>query len=235
MASLGATYLYTETRLNLDESHVGSTIELTLDSLNPKRTIVGPSNAVDEATFSKENLANDASVVFRSPTRSLRSFLWRLLDDRKLLELQCVDLTQELGEDKESIVTLRLRFENAVRPYCIAFADHDEKDALVVFAITTEGELYTITLNSDCFIHLKTTETLPTDWCRVFRPGSLRLKEPFRLTSIKARELFVSLSDGSLSRLEQKEHCKCHELPYNIRLQRLTNNSILLDGNILLG
>jgi hypothetical protein len=206
MASLGATYLYTETRLNLDESHVGSTIELTLDPLNPKRKIAGHSTAIDEATFSKENLANDASIFFRRPNRSLRSFLWRLLDDRKLLELQCVDLTQELGEDKESIVTLRLRFEYAVRPYCIAFADHDEKDALVVFAITTNNELYTITLNQDCFIHLKSTEALPTDWCKVSTPGGIRVKTPFRLTAIKARELYVSLSEGSLLKLEQKEN-----------------------------
>lgn len=203
-----ATFLHTETRLNLDESHPGSTIELTLEALNPKRTVVGPSNALDEATFARENLANDASIYFRSPSRSLRSFLWRLLDDRKLLEIQCVDLTQELGEDTESIATLRMRFDKPVRPYCIAFADHDDKDALLVYAITTDDELHTITLNSDCFIHLRSTESLSTNWYRVAKPGSFRIKVPFRLHAIKAKELFVSMSEGSLLKLHQTEHCK---------------------------
>ena len=209
MSNSRATYLYTETRLNLDPAYSGSTVELDLtDSENlslPKREVVtGVRPSISEAAFSKHHLANDSSIYFRRESRYPRSFLWRLLDDRKLLELQSVDLTQDAGEKSEALLTIHIKFDNPVRPYGIAFADPDEKDALVVFIITMAGELFTITLHKDVFMHLKATESLPIDWCKVYYPPAMRVREPYRLTAINANELFVSLSDGGLLKLDRK-------------------------------
>ncbi|KAF2667963.1 hypothetical protein BT63DRAFT_441495 [Microthyrium microscopicum] len=213
MAKPRARYNYTETRLNLDQAYAGSTVELAIpesshyNALQPKRTILSSSSSgTDEASFLRDNLALDCSIFFRHENRYPRSFLWRLLDERKVLEIQSVDLTQDAGEKVEALLTLRLRFPSSIRPYCLAFADPEVKDALTVYAITATNELYTITLQKDLFVHLKSSETLPTDWCRIFAPPALRVREPFRLTSINAEELFVSLSDGALLKLDQKSH-----------------------------
>jgi DNA repair protein RAD51/nuclear pore complex protein Nup160 len=122
---------------------------------------------------------------------------------RKVLEIQSVDLTQGAAEKTEALLTLRLRFPDTVRPFGVAFGDSDEKDALVVFAITTAGELYTITLHKDVFVHHKSSEALAPDWCKVFVPPAFRIREAFRLTVVNAHELFVSLSDGGLLRLNR--------------------------------
>jgi hypothetical protein len=209
MSKPRATYLYTETRLNLDAAHSGSIVELDLStstnlSLPTRKVLSNVRQSATEAIFSRHHIANDSSIFFRRESRYPRSFLWRLLDDRKLLELQSIDLTQDAGEKLEALLTIRIKFQSPVRPYGIAFADPDEKDALVIFVITKGGELFTITLTKDVFVHLKATETLPVDWCKSFFPPAMRVREPYRLTSLNAHELFISLSDGGLLKLDRK-------------------------------
>jgi hypothetical protein len=196
-----AALTYTEARLNLNQSYNGSTVELTLP--NGRRTIYTEASNSDEVVFSRDHLASDGSIYFRREGRYPRSFLWRTLDDRRVLELQSVDLTQSGTEKTESYLTLRLRFAGAIRPFGVAFGDPDEKDALVVFVITVLGDLYTITLPKDVFIHAKATETLASGWCSVFKPSAFRLRDPYRLAAIDSNQLFVSLSDGDILNLKR--------------------------------
>lgn len=206
MASFRAPLLYTETRLNLDQAHAGSTIDITLSKTSTfERKLYNDVRiGSDEAQFTREHIANDASLYFRRDERYPRAFLWRLLDDRHVLELQSVDLSQERSEKTEAILTLLLRFPAAVRPFCLAFADPDEKDALSVFAITTSNELWTLTLNRDFFIHPRATENLPSSWCTISQPSTLKVQTPFRLFASNARELYTSMVDGQLVRLTRK-------------------------------
>src|ERR1700743_1117951 len=116
MAPIQAPVLYTETRLDLDEAAPGSTIELTLPSNSatpsspPTRRVVSyaPSSQ-NEDTFTKLHLATDASIFFRRQERSPRVFLWRMLDGRKVLELQAVDLYQDKNVQGDATLTLHLR------------------------------------------------------------------------------------------------------------------------------
>jgi DNA repair protein RAD51/nuclear pore complex protein Nup160 len=213
-----AAYLYTETRLNLDRAHAASTVLLELPTPSslphrapPRRHVllqdgIGRSRggAADEASFARAHLAGDGGVFFRRADRYPRSLLWRLLDGRALLEVQSVDLAQDVGERDEASLTVQLRFPGAVRPHAVGFADPDESDALVVFAVTASGELYTVVLHRDMFVHLKASETPPPDWCAVFSPPALRIKEPFKLLVHSAHQLFLSLSDGGILMLDRK-------------------------------
>jgi DNA repair protein RAD51/nuclear pore complex protein Nup160 len=206
MANFRAPLLYTETRLNLDQAHAGSTIDLTLSKTsNFDRKLYNDVRiGSDEDQFKTEHIASDASLYFRRDERYPRSFLWRLLEKRTVLELQSVDLSQDSSEKTEAILTLLLRFPAKIRPFCIAFADPDEKDALNVFAITETDELWTLTLNRDFFIHTKATETLPSDWCKVTKPSIFAVTTPFRLFSSNARELYMSMVDGQVVRLTRR-------------------------------
>jgi DNA repair protein RAD51/nuclear pore complex protein Nup160 len=209
-----AAYLYTETRLNLDRAHASSTVLLELPTSSsiasgqqqsPRRHVLNRDRAMaDEAAFSRAHLATDGSVFFRRAARYPRSLLWRFLDARELLEIQSVDLAQDAGEKDEALLTIQLRFPTAVRPHAVAFADPDDTDALIVFAVTTVGELYSVVLHKDMFVHLKASESPPPDWCRVFSPPALRIREPFKLLAYGAHQLFLSLSDGGLLKLDRK-------------------------------
>jgi hypothetical protein len=212
-----AAYLYTETRLNLDRAHAASTVLLELPTSSslpsrtpPRRHVLlqdgrsRGSTAGDEASFARAHLAGDAGVFFRRADRYPRSLLWRLLDGRCLLEVQSVDLAQDVGERDEASLTVQLRLPAAARPHAVAFADPDEIDALAVFVVTVAGELYSVLLHRDMFVHLKASKAPPPDWCAVFAPPALRIKEPFKLMAHGAHQLFLSLSDGGILKLDRK-------------------------------
>ncbi|QDS74198.1 hypothetical protein FKW77_002167 [Venturia effusa] len=215
MAQSHAPYLYTETRLNLDQAHTASTVEITLPSsrssvafaetVSEQRNVVSDIQVgCDESIFAKEHLATDASIFFRRDGRYPRSFLWRLLDDRKALEIQSVDLSEDVKEKTEALLTLILRFPAAIRPFCIAFADSDDTDAIDIFAITTTNELWTLTLLKDHFVRLKSTENMPTGWCRCSQPSVLKTTKAYRLFASNSKELYVSLEDGGFLELTRQ-------------------------------
>lgn len=214
MAKLQAPCIFTETRLNLEQRYAGSTIELTLPSSNPSTFIspTPPARAIisdiqigsDEATFSRLHIASEASVVFRRHDRSPRCFLWRLLDERRALEIQAVDLTCDTSSKGDTSLTILLRFPAALKPFGLAFADPDDRDVLNVFAITTNDQLYTLTLHRDFFANSRTTDPPPSDWCRIFSPPSFNIYRPYRLFAINSSELFVSLSASRLLRLTRR-------------------------------
>jgi hypothetical protein len=213
MAAARAPFLYTETRLNLDQSYTNSTVEITLPSSGSsfgiqselKRNVVsGVEVGSDIATFTRDHIASEGSIYFRRDERYPRSFLWRLLDDKKVLEVQSVDLSQDASEKTDAILTLLLRFPAAIRPFCIALGDPDERDALNIFAITTANELWTLTLPREFFANLKTTEDMNLDWCKAMVPSIFSTYQPYRLFAVSSRQLFVSMTNGSVARLTRQ-------------------------------
>ncbi|KAF2092979.1 hypothetical protein NA57DRAFT_48993 [Rhizodiscina lignyota] len=207
-----APYIYTETRLDLDEASPGSTIELILPSSNysiarasPTRRIVTTESLVqDEDTFLKEHIATESSIYLRRASRSPRVFLWRLLESRTVLELQAVDLHQDKSVPGDAVLTLLLRFPRPLRPFGVALADPDERDALCVFAVTDRGDLYTLTLKREMFVHAKASEADMGDWCRVVQPSAFSFQFPYKLFALSALELVVALHNGGLLRLLRK-------------------------------
>lgn len=215
-----ASCLYQETRLNLDPAL--PPVELLVPSNNnsasafasresPKRRRVErPSQAHDEEAFSG-NLATESSIHFRphphDTKKPLRpsALLWRLLENRKVLELQAVELSQDRAEKHEAVLTLRLGFSDTIKPTGIAFAEDDTQDdaaALVVFVMTAIGELYTLTLKKEAFVPPGALRER-SDWYKSCTPSALGYRTPVRLVARSAREVWVALGDGGMVRLER--------------------------------
>ncbi|KAB2569604.1 Nucleoporin [Lasiodiplodia theobromae] len=214
MATSTAPLLYRETRLNLDPPYAGSTIGVTLPPHSTsaflsrpkgKRIIVEEGNtSSDETSFARRHLAaNDASIFFRRKHPYPRTFLWRILDDRKVLELRSVDLTVDRHHKGEAILTLLLSFPNAIRPFGVALAEREDRDALNVFVLTTANELYTLDLHKDFFIRPAATEIDVDVWCKTCIPSAFSFRYPYRIVVSSALELLVSLHDGGLLRLNR--------------------------------
>lgn len=206
--------LYRETRLNLEPADARSTVVVNLPASSSssvlsrstaKRIIFEESPiGLEERDFAKRHLACEASVFFRHKGHYPRCFLWRVLDERKVLELQSVDLTQDANTKSEAILTIRLQFSSAIRPFGIAFADREGKDALNVFVLTTANDLYTIILHKDVFTKHSATEGDVSEWCKAYAPTAFSFRYPYRLFATNPDEIFLSLHDGGLLKMTKK-------------------------------
>lgn len=211
MVKNGGACLYKEARLNIDPAFPGSTISFTLPAhttstfgtrTTAKRTVITEQYAdQDEESFTRRHLATDGSLFFRRHHEYPRTFLWRVLDNRKMLEIQAADLDHDLSHNFEANLTLLLKFPSPIRPFCVAFAEPNDRDAVTVFAITTANELYTVTLHRDFFTSPAASEQEIENWCKTSEPVLFSGRIPYRLESLAVDDLLVSLDDGAICRL----------------------------------
>ena len=209
MAGMGPFNAYKETRLNLDPTTQGSTIAIrlpqhgttTLPSKGQKRSEFDVTSvAEDEGAFRLKNLATDASIYHRTHHKTLKSFLWRILEDGKVLSIQTVDISKQTGA-ADSNLTLRLYFADPIKPSCIAFSDSKEHDVLSAFVLTEKNHLYTLSLRPDHFRKPSSTEDNVGDWCKSYLSGQFGIRKPFRMVALCADELLVSYNEAELTRL----------------------------------
>lgn len=163
-------------------------------------------SGLDEESYAQKYLATEGSIYFRPKAKAPRSFLWRVLNDRQLLEVQCVDLVLDQKHSKaESWLTFHINFPAPIIPGGVALADVQEKDALDIFVLTTSNELYTITLRRELLVR----DTVPPDFdpstcVKRIAPGQLSYKRSYRLFAVSNSDLFITLHDGSMVRLERQ-------------------------------
>ncbi|CAN9153076.1 unnamed protein product [Alternaria alternata] len=209
MVQNGGTCLYKEARLNIEPAYPGSTIVFSIPTHAPfgvrgtvKRSLITEHYAdKDEEAFTRRHLATDGSMYFRQHHAYPRSFLWRVLDNRKMLEIQSTDLDHDFADKFEANLTLLFQFPAEIRPFCVAFAEPADRDALSVFVITTNNELYTMALHRDFFSTPAASEQEPETWCKRFEPALFSGRIPYRLVAESAEELLVTLDDGAICRL----------------------------------
>lgn len=211
MVRNGSPCLYTEARLNVEPAFPGSTIAFALPSSslstfgsrpNVKRTVISEQYVdQDEDAFTRRHLATDGSMFFRQHHAYPRSFLWRVLDNRKMLEIQAVDLDHDYHDKFEANLTILLQFPSPLRPFCISFAEPADRDALTVFAITTTNDLYTITLHRDFFVTPVASEQDIENWCKRTEPTLFSGRVPYRLIAQNVDELLITLDDGAICRM----------------------------------
>lgn len=211
MVNNGGACLYKEARLNIEPAFPGSTISFTLPAhttstfgarTTAKRTVITEQYAdQEEESFVRRHLATEGSLFFRRHHEYPRTFLWRVLDNRKMLEIQAADLDHDSSHNFEANLTLLLKFPSPIRPFCVAFAEPIDRDALTVFAITTANELYTVTLHRDFFTSPAASEQEIENWCKTSEPVLFSGRIPYRLESLAVDDLLVSLDDGAICRL----------------------------------
>jgi nuclear pore complex protein Nup160 len=211
MESPSPFYAYKETRLDLEPATQGSTVAIRLPphvaSTIPSRTAHKRSQiteipiAEDEVAFRRSYLATAASIYHRSHHKSPRSFLWRVLEDGKVLSVRAVDVSRS-SNSADANLTLRLTFPSRIIPGCIALSDSNNHDILSIFVITESKHLYTLTLRPDFFRKPSSTEDNVDDWCKSW-VSNASFKHPLRLAALGADQLLISAHDGSLLKLDR--------------------------------
>lgn len=160
--------------------------------------------AKDEDEFARRYLATQGSIYFRKRRAYPRTFLWRVVNDNKVLEIQCVDLTKAGVEKFEYNVTLRLDFQEDIIPSGVAFADLEDHEMLSVFVITASKQLHTLTLRPEFFRRTAAIDENVSEWCKSCVPAPLSFSYPHRLHASSPLELFISLDNGALLRLTRR-------------------------------
>ncbi|KAK0289425.1 hypothetical protein LTR35_002622 [Friedmanniomyces endolithicus] len=213
-----APVLYCETRLtptSASPSHIldidtsaSTSLRQTLTRAGSKRPFDDISSTNDEASYARKHLATEASVFFRSPSRSPRNILWRVLDERKVLEIQAVDLVKDKGhaEDSgDSWLTFRLAVGDGILEHGVQFGDAAESDALECFVLTGGKELVTVTLKRELLTRASVPGEFDARTCvKRFASSFLSVRSVYRFHAISSLELLVALADGGLVHLRRK-------------------------------
>lgn len=160
-----------------------------------------PTAFKDEEEYSKNTLASASGIYFGEGNKYPRSIQWRMLRDRKVLELRSTDLSKRDRETREATIVLQLIFASPLRKGCVALSDAEHSDFLNVFVVTKELDLLTFTLARDFFCYAAASEGDIGSWCKVFRPASFHISQPHRLIAEKPLQVVVSLCDGRLLNL----------------------------------
>lgn len=206
-------YAYKEVRLNLDSTIQNSVVAIRLPSTSssgrasktaqnrPQVSEIPPCD--DENVFRQRHLASAGSVYHRIHHTSPRSFLWRVLEDGKVLSIQAIDICKQSPETPEARYTLRLTLPNAIKPACVAFADSIEHDMLNVYILTESKHLFTLNLRPEFFRKASSAEESLTEWCKAYVSSAFAFKTAHRLVALTADEVLLSLTDGGLVRLSK--------------------------------
>ena len=220
-------YLLRETRVVLEPDFVSSVIEFHIPpsaisfsrASPPKRQVLRTLPAYKgEEDFSIRALASASSIYFGRSDRYPRSFLWRLLEDNKVLEIRSVDLSKNHEEENEASLILRFYFPATIRPGVIALADAEDQSDLNIFALTTSNELYTLDIKRSFFCQASASEEDIEQWCKCFKPASTNFSTPHRFVAASSLEIFIALSDGRLLQLTRpsgSDGASWHELACN--------------------
>ncbi|KAL8929934.1 MAG: hypothetical protein Q9208_001078 [Pyrenodesmia sp. 3 TL-2023] len=247
---------YIETRVDLEPIGQSPVVQIQLPSSGtfsrasrPQRRIVTSIAACqNEEAFTRSCLASAGSIYFSTSRRYPRGFLWRVLDNSKVLELRSVDLTKHGRELREATVILQLVFPSTIRKGCVALAD-DGKDILSVFVLTKSNELFTSAILTQFFCDVAASEVDMGAWCSTFSPPTLRPCNALRLVAGSPEQLVVTLDDGGILKLNRKagqgsagpiwKDLACHEgsgiLTSSLRglIRWQGANSISYDGMVL--
>lgn len=216
--------LFKETRTDLEPIYPGSLIQIQVPSTSTfsvrarqqRRILKTTPTSKDEDSFSK-SLASSGSFHFGRAKRHPRSFLWRVLHERTVLELRSVDLSKRNREVREGWLIIQLCFPTAIKPGGVALADADDQDTISVFALTKGNELYTFTIRKDFFCRESASEEDVGKWCKVSKPATFSISTPHGLIAGSSLQLIVSLSDGRLLQLTRnkgEDGSKWHETTY---------------------
>lgn len=204
-------YAYKETRLDLDPTVQGSTVVIRLPApgattysrAGQKRPHVADIPiAEDENAFRQRHLATASSIYHRKNHKSPRSFLWRVLEDGKVLSIRAVDVSRH-GSAIDANLTLRLVFPSPIKPGCIAFSDSKDHDILHGFALTEAKQLLTLNFRPEFFRKTASTEDNVLDWCKSYASAALGFKHAHRLVALGSEELLLSFTDGGLIKFDR--------------------------------
>ncbi|KAI5302785.1 hypothetical protein KEM56_000357 [Ascosphaera pollenicola] len=206
---------YTETRVDVKSTTPGTVVDIAASrgggarrwnssSVNSSPGQQGLPR--DEKSFAARYVASQSSLYFRDSQKFPRAFLWRVLNNDRVLEIRSVDVARSSYGVKEADVVLRFYFTEAILPNGVTITDRNDSDSLSVFVLTggREAQMYTLTLKPEFFQDATLVEEACDDISKSYKAPQFSVTQPHRIYAKNSQEVFVSLTNGTLLRLRRR-------------------------------
>lgn len=198
------SYLYKETRLNLEPSSNSYIVDVELPTTSSQtRTSRKPTKGPVKNNALR---ASTSSIYYRKHHNFPKGFLWRILEDDTILSIRTVDICKPKKAADANLI-LNFHFQQPIIPTCVAFCDPPDHDALSIFILDTANQLYNIFLRPDSFRKRSFADSGLGDSCKIYQPNAFRtsFKHPYRLIAVNSDQLVATLSDGGHIRFDRNK------------------------------
>ncbi len=205
--------LYTETAFQVTPATSASVVNLRVPRKNgsydktkfSKKSDESRAFTKDERTYSTQLLASQGSIYFREAKTYPRTFQWKVVNDGKVLEVQCADFARSEGDTKEAYLTVRFEFQDHISARCVAFGDSNDSDEIHAFVGTSKNEIFNLRIPTSSF---RDSQTLRdenfTQWCQPVDSSILTIDTLNRIYARDPLAVFISFASGRLQRLTRK-------------------------------
>ncbi|KAI2466369.1 nucleoporin Nup120/160-domain-containing protein [Annulohypoxylon bovei var. microspora] len=210
------SYLYKETRLNLEPSSSSYIVDIELPTTSSQtRSSRRPNKSAKGAAKNGAARATTSAIYYRKHHNFPKGFLWRILEDDTILSIRTVDICKPKKASDANLV-LNFHFQQPIIPTCVAFCDPPDHDALSIFILDTANQLYNIFLRPDSFRKRSFAESGLGDSCKIFQPNAFRtgFKHPYRLVAVNCNQLVATLSDGGHIRFDKNTSHTASQMPW---------------------
>jgi len=135
-----------------------------------------------------------------------------------VLSVAAVDFTKP-DSHAELETTFRFVFPEPIQPGTVGFADAPGRDELVVYALTRDGVLYTLSLTPDFLLRNSFLKrgAQSSDYCTTYCPSAFTLHSAHFLLPISHESLVIPLQDGNILKLDRNHRsimeCECCRRP----------------------
>ncbi|KAK9322745.1 nucleoporin Nup120/160-domain-containing protein [Lipomyces orientalis] len=160
-----------------------------------------------EEEYARKYVSSQSSVFHRSSTKAFpRALLWRVLENRHVLDLAPCDLTipDEISPASIELHRVRITFPNPIKPSCVTFNEGYGDDLIAIDVLTESLALYTFAFNSRTFTAEWNRRPL-AEWCHVQESAHFNLRPPHYMIALPQGSLVFALLDGGLMKLDRSQ------------------------------
>lgn len=205
--------LYTETAFQVVPATPASVVPLRIPRKNgsydkskfSKEPTDKRTSTKDEQTYISQVLAAQSSIYFRECKSYPRSFYWRVVNNGKVLEVQCADLARSESDLKEAYVTHRFEFQDPIASHGVNFADLENGNEIHAFINSTKNEVFNLCIPTNAFrdSQILKTENI-SQWCQSVDSSTLGIDTVHRIYASSPLVIFISFASGRIQRLRRR-------------------------------
>jgi nuclear pore complex protein Nup160 len=205
--------LYTETAFQVTPPTAASVVNLQIPRANgsydkskfsSKKSGDGKAFSKDEQAYSSHILASQSSIYFRESKTYPRTFYWKVVNNGKVLEVQCADFARSEGDTKEAYMTLRFEFQDQIAPCGVTFADLNNSEEIHAFVCTLKNEIFNLCIPTNAFRNAQTLQDENLNqWCRPMESSTLSIDTVHRIYASSPLDVFISFAGGRIQRLRR--------------------------------
>ncbi|RMZ78933.1 hypothetical protein DV737_g3714, partial [Chaetothyriales sp. CBS 132003] len=203
--------LYTETAVQPHAVTASSVLTFDIPRANgrynkprPSSRAPGGGETKTEAAFVAHHVAASANLYFRHNQIAPRCILWRVVEDRRVLELQPAALTRSDSDTKEAYLTLKFRFQDRLLAGGVSISDSTAEHDLHVFVATANNEILHVRVPPVAFRQHESLSSDAEEWASPVEISSLSIDSAYRIVAHSPYELFIAYTSGTVQRVRRR-------------------------------